>query len=466
MNADVGGDLIWGDDEESQVFAQAQSHDSCTIIFRYALNPKYPQSLSNRIVTCFHQLPAKDASETFASRAAMREELYSSIRQVWDQCIVHPFITAPDVTVEIYEDAQGYVQWRICHESLYNQYEDLLLPLCTLFPNGEVKASTYNFIEYGSLIQVSHLGGRGTTTLVRSSLSSEALYVFKGLDFGGFLDSRANFPHRKNILYHEIKTIFSLPRHANIIPLPTQFVTARRHPDDQKAFICGTLYPFMKHGSLEDQVEKASAMGARLPLSDLAAWCFQMTSAIAHIHFTAHTFHMDIKPANFLVDDNQDLILIDWEQSGAPLCTLAPEADGSWDIKDATSGAAGYSELLYQKYSGPPRENLVYGRPKWNVFPLWRDLYPRALEAAEVFSLGRTMWMLFEQLTQDEVEDHDNVLVFWSEKTKDIPDDWRTVVMACMNSDPNRRMKLMELLDFWESRNHRACLCSVCTSVV
>lgn len=71
MNLDVQSDLIWGDDEEIQVFASAHSLDSCTIIFRYALSPKYPASLPSRIVTCFHELPAKD-SETFPSRAAMR----------------------------------------------------------------------------------------------------------------------------------------------------------------------------------------------------------------------------------------------------------------------------------------------------------------------------------------------------------------------------------------------------------
>ena len=33
----VEGHLIWGDDDESEVFAQAQNHDLC-LIFRYSLN--------------------------------------------------------------------------------------------------------------------------------------------------------------------------------------------------------------------------------------------------------------------------------------------------------------------------------------------------------------------------------------------------------------------------------------------
>jgi hypothetical protein len=110
--------------------------------------------------------------------------------------------------------------------------------------------------------------------------------------------------------------------------------------------------------------------------------------------------------SQFRPEFSERLVLIDWEQSGAALYTLAPEADGSWDVKEARTGSSyrggadsARLKLVYEKYCGPDRENLAWGRPKWNVFPRWRDLYPRALEAAEVFSLGRTMWMLLEQVT-------------------------------------------------------------------
>lgn len=440
-------DLIWGDDDESEVFAQAQSPDLC-VIFRYSLSPKLLQSLPNRIVTCFHELPVKDATETFLDRASMRKELYSSLHQVWDRCVTHPSIAAPDVIVEIYEDAKGQNQWRISHESLYNRYVESLLPVSSLFSNGE---QAYNYIDYSSLAQISHLGGRGRTTLVRSSPSSETLYVFKGLDFGAFLESPRAFEHQKDVLYHEIRTTASLPKHPNIKPPPTTFVVARNIQNDQQALICGTLYPFMERGTLDDQVQNTKVTGARLPLVDKAVWCFQMTSAIAHTH-SAHTFHMDIKPANFVVNDNKDLILIDWEQSGASRYTLAPEADGTWDVKysrDETDSAE--PRLVYEKYRGPHRENLAWGLPKWNVFPSWRDSFPRALEAAEVFSLGRVMWMLLEQVVQCEAGDPGEVTVYWSEAAQDIPDDWKAVVCRCHDPDPNKRIRLSELVNFWES---------------
>ena len=78
--------------------------------------------------------------------------------------------------------------------------------------------------------------------------------------------------------------------------------------------------------------------------------------------------------------------------------TLAPEANGSWDAKEARTGPSHQGEpdsakpkLVYERYCDPDRENLAWGLPNRNVFPHWRVFHPQALEAAEVFSLGRTM---------------------------------------------------------------------------
>lgn len=458
---DVEVNLIWGDDAESEVFAQTQNQATC-VIFRYSLSSKLPKGLPSRIVTCFHDLLVADASETFPDRASMREAIYSSIREVWDQCIQHPSITAPDVIAEIYEDAKGQHQWRISHEGSYNQYVESLLPMSDLFQCGEAILATYSTIDYSCLTQISHPGGRGRTAVVRSSLNPEALYVFKGVDFGVFLENPVNFLPLRDICYHEIRTISSLPKHPNIMPSTNTFVTVSKIGDNQQALICGTLYPFMEHGTLDDQIQAANATGARLSLINKAAWCFQMASAVSHTHYAAHSFHMDIKPANFLLDSYKDLLLIDWEQSGAPSYTLAPEADGSWDVKyveieTSHCGVADSAQprLVYEKYCGPERENHAWGLPKWNVFPHWRDSYPRALDAAEVFSLGRTMWMLLEQVTQREVEDLDEVIVSWSDKVTDIPQGWKDAVNRCLDPDPNKRIGLLELVDFWAAVQYK-----------
>jgi serine/threonine protein kinase len=175
----------------------------------------------------------------------------------------------------------------------------------------------------------------------------------------------------------------------------------------------------MKNGSLDGVIEKHETTKARLPLPDKAKWCHQMAIALSHTHFNANIYNMDIKPNNFLLDANNDLILIDWEQSGASASTLACEANGCWDVEtteaDEASGPS-TPTLVYQKYEGPPRQNL-WSWPQWNVFPIWRVECPAALEKTGVFSLGRTKWILLNQVASIE----DTTSITWDETTSDIP---------------------------------------------
>lgn len=62
--------------------------------------------------------------------------------------------------------------------------------------------------------------------------------------------------------------------------------------------------------------------------------------------------------------------------------------------------------LEYTKYQGPLRRNTDEevgdaSWDDWNVFPIWNEECPLALELAEVFSLGRSMWMLLRQPSMD-----------------------------------------------------------------
>ncbi len=90
-----------------------------------------------------------------------------------------------------------------------------------------------------------------------------------------------------------------------------------------------------------------------------------MALAIYHIRFEVNTYHGNIKLSNFLVDDNDDLVLTNCQQSGASPSTLAPEAGGCWDVemvvnlpmRDEGSGST-KAVLLHRKCSGLPREKL------------------------------------------------------------------------------------------------------------
>ncbi|KAH6987209.1 hypothetical protein EDB80DRAFT_898455 [Ilyonectria destructans] len=157
-----------------------------------------------------------------------------------------------------------------------------------------------------------------------------------------------------------------------------------------------------------------------------------------HAHRVMRTFHKDIKPRNFIVDDEESLLLIDWEQSGVPATTLAPEADGIWDVKEqSTNGEQRTAKLFYTKYTGPEHRNMPEGMGQqsfnvWNVFPLWQASYPRAAELAEAFALGRTMWMLLTQNANDfdEVEQPSDFRIIWGNGNNLTPR-WIEMVEQC-----------------------------------
>jgi aminoglycoside phosphotransferase (APT) family kinase protein len=122
------------------------------------------------------------------------------------------------------------------------------------------------------------------------------------------------------------------------------------------------LWVTYQSSSLEAVIAAANSTGTQIFQQQKAKWCHQMSLAIAHTDRVMHTFHMDIKPGNFIVDDEESLRLIDWEQSGAPATALAPEADGTWDVKEQdTNGGRQATKLVYTKYTGSERRNVPEG---------------------------------------------------------------------------------------------------------
>ncbi|KAF3922411.1 hypothetical protein AA313_de0204638 [Arthrobotrys entomopaga] len=183
-----------------------------------------------------------------------------------------------------------------------------------------------------------------------------------------------------------------------------------------------------------------------------------MAAAMLHTHRVAKTYHKDLKPGNFVADNHDNLILCDWEQQDANPITIAPEADGTWDVSigDLPVAPSGRPQLSYSKYNGPPRrnmdENVLGDAPwhSWNVFSLWTLEQPWALELAEVFSLGRTMWELLRQPDSDfeDIKHPDDLVTDWDE-SENIPSAWKQMIDRCMSRDPNRRPDFSELSEFW-----------------
>ncbi|KFY49726.1 hypothetical protein V495_00485 [Pseudogymnoascus sp. VKM F-4514 (FW-929)] len=374
------GEWIWGDDLETTVFAQAYGNDK-TLIFRFTIDKTRPQSLATRIVNCFHDIETGDTSDSFPDRASMRVALWSAIAIVWTECSGEPTVEDPDVVINVYEarstDPAPPIMWKICHEvDLFNDYVDLLLPA----DNLSVK-QPMNIVDFKSLIRQNQLGGRGCTTMVHMPSNPQTKFVFKGIDFRTFLFSyeSGHTQEEVKIFYRSTELVCNLPPHPNIMAPTQTLVTICKHGDD-RPFVCGSLYPFIPNGTLASNIDQSNQYDRKIPLSQKAQWCYKMAAAVAHTHFVAHTYHMDIKPGNFLLDEDSNLVLIDWEQSDAPVTTAAPEIDGTWDVEEIPGEGA----LRYTKYTGPERRNMPLTTPgnsgwnTWNVFLEWGEKLPKS----------------------------------------------------------------------------------------
>ncbi|CAI0652908.1 unnamed protein product [Colletotrichum noveboracense] len=440
---DFHPEWIWGDDAETTVFAQGYGNDR-TIIFSFSLDAsKPPTSLANRICACMHGIEVDDASKSFKDSAAMREALWNAVRDVWSACSTDKRVSQPDVVfaVDHHDDASSSIG------------------KTTLLPNDEQ-------VEFASIVRYDQLGGRGCATRIRRmDKSSKDFMVFKGIDFRTFLtyaddEGDKTIRHMIHGWHRSNNLLRNIPKHPNVLPAPSKLVTY----GSQGGVVCGTLQPFYVGGDLGSRIENSNALRSRIPLATKVRWCTDMAAAVAHTHRQAKTYHMDIKPGNFLIDQDGNLVLGDWEQTDAPTTTIAPEADGTWDVEmeEEGGGPAGNGwnrpRLQYTKYEGPPRRNTEedvlgdYPWNTWNVFPGWSAEHPLALELAEVFSLGRAMWMLLRQpdMDFDEIEHPSQLKTSW-EGAEDIPRAWMGMTDRCMAKDPNERPDVMEVLGFWQA---------------
>lgn len=309
-----------------------------------------------------------------------------------------PQLQRRDTVVALATDDADRVSWSAMPDPAYPSYYRAMKAWQARLPSLDISKT----VIFSTLRQCVVLGGHSSTIKARLEASGD-VFVFKGIDLACYLQNHDEDDEADETSFMfdswamELAALSRLPSHPDVQLPPSIFVTipadpAAHNPNDQNV-ICGHLTPSIAGGDLSSPIEA----GTPTALSRKAKWCYQMSSAIKPAH--AHgEYHKDIKPANMLITDNDNLLLIDLEQTLAPALTIAPEADGTWDVEinHSNSIPPARSTLRYIKYTGPPRRNNPTGfgiNPwaVWNVFPIWQKECPLALELAEVFSLGRTM---------------------------------------------------------------------------
>jgi len=178
--------------------------------------------------------------------------------------------------------------------------------------------------------------------------------------------------------------------HPSIISPPDAFVVVDSKLDGMSTqLVCGSLYPYYKGGSLADVPDRSVKRKDEdltllkgevvLPALFWNGTCPFSSVLVASGH----------KAAEFALDNDDNLPIIDWEQCGANSFILAPEADGSFDVTVTDCGMGEPCRLIYTCHDGSRRVHNPIGAPEWNVFPTWKAECPRAAELAEVYSLGR-----------------------------------------------------------------------------
>ncbi|KAF2501956.1 hypothetical protein BU16DRAFT_520920 [Lophium mytilinum] len=308
---------------------------------------------------------------------------------------------------------------------------------------------------------------RGGAMKVLTKGAPDTLMVYKGLSFADYLafDPPTYRNHLAGI-YRELEMLSTvLSPHPNIMPPPLAFATFQQDRYGEP-LICGALYPYYPKLSVAAAIGEAIEYEVQIPLHYKARWCFQLASALYHAHSVDGAWHQDLKTANTLLDNDANLIVIDWEQCGANSFTLAPEANGEFDLAVADMAASEVigddAPVLYKRYTGPSRRNNWIGSPGWVVFAEWKKQCPKAVELAEVWSLGTVMWQLLEQVALDHLQEIVDVYgdgikngVVWTTMTEEMPESWREVVGACRRKEPNERIRMKELVEFWRREAER-----------
>lgn len=195
----VIGEWVWGDDDETVVFAQAFSADR-TLLFQFTLDDTRTNTYSqaSRIVHCFHDVDVSDPKATFPDRSFMRVATWSAVASIWNECIQDEGAAAPDSIIDIViddkENREPMITWTVIHDSRFLDYLGLLSPL------DQFKSLQHPFdtVNFDTLVRYEQLGGRGCTTRVTKQGDTQHNFVFKVLIFDNSCEPmKTDMPEKK-----------------------------------------------------------------------------------------------------------------------------------------------------------------------------------------------------------------------------------------------------------------------------
>lgn len=217
-------------------------------------------------------------------------------------------------------------------------------------------------------------------------------------------------------LYNELRNLLQLEPHVHVISRPRYLVT-KYCRFGGKTGVVGFIIPYHSAGSLRDTLPLLRIHG-RLTLAMQAKWAAQIASGLLHVREHGHLFYPDLRLDNIVVSDEDDAIMVDFEQRGVWCEFSAPEvnaleytrilASSDTSAQDDTGPAIPHE--IQEHYAAvlsrllPDWETLQAGEEHiaqsphgYNSYNVpWLCLSSTEQEAAEVYMLGRLLWCIFE----------------------------------------------------------------------
>jgi hypothetical protein len=275
------------------------------------------------------------------------------------------------------------------------------------------------------------------TLVTMAKHSAEKLFIFKSATIAF------------EFLYHELKVLLTLSPHPNIMGRPLSIVTKRRVQDGE-FIVCGFILEYHTGGNLRDIIPLRARNGT-LDLSTQLKWAQQLVSALIFVFHDQRSFYSDVRADNIVLacDDGDGLsreseriVLIDFAQDGNQMNCSAPEIyfleflAQLLDSKDVpTAEKAKYESLLLANKVPATAPSDEYTNAKDGHHEHWVSLSPPDREAAVVYSLGKTLWCIFEGMG---THDTQNTQSFRFEPTLQFPQfvqtppDLRPLIRRCI----------------------------------
>ncbi|KAH7417719.1 hypothetical protein BKA64DRAFT_658667 [Cadophora sp. MPI-SDFR-AT-0126] len=206
-------------------------------------------------------------------------------------------------------------------------------------------------------------------------------------------------------LYHELGTLLSMPKHANIISKPRHIIT-KRCKFGGKVAVVGFTIEYHRQGSLRDQLPLRRHHGALL-LDDQLKWASQIVRALQHIKSKGPGWYCDLRLDNVLLSNEDNVVVIDFEQRGV-LPAFASPLDNYLQYINALVNEPLLNATERKEYANlydiHIKPFVPKGKGQHRGCVPWLCMGKSERDASELYMLGRLLWCIFEGVSAPQKE--------------------------------------------------------------